>query len=222
MMKILRRKILLLLGLPKTLLFNFKYLPWREAVKLPFTVSHRVWFLELSGTVSIRGEVRPGMIEIGFGEVGIFDQHRSRTIWQVSGTVEFKGDAHIGHGSKISVAGKLVLGRNFTITAESSIVAAKEVLIGDDVLLAWDVLLMDTDFHQILDSEGRRVNPDAPVVICDRVWIGCRSLVLKGVRVADGVVVAAGSVVSKSVTLENSVIGGSQISVLRENISWKR
>lgn len=222
MMKILRRKILRLLGLPKTLLFNFWYLPLRDALKLPFALSHRVWLMELSGRVVISGEVRPGMIEIGFGEVGIFDQHRSRTIWQVSGAVEFKGPAHIGHGSKISVAGRLGLGKNFKITAESSVVAAKEVVIGDDVLLSWDALVLDTDFHQLLDSEGKRINQDAPVVIGNRVWVGCRALLLKGARVADGVVIAAGSVVSRSINSENSVAGGSPAVVLREKITWKK
>lgn len=222
MRKILRRKLLRLLGFPKTLLFNFWYLPWRDALKLPFTVSHRVWLMELSGRVSISGGVRPGMIEIGFGEVGLFDQHRSRTIWQVSGAVEFKGPAQIGHGSKISVAGRLELGKNFKITAESSVVAAKEVVIGDDVLVSWDVLVMDTDFHRLLDAEGKRINPDAPVAIGDRVWVGCRALVLKGVSVADGVVIAAGSVVSRPITLENAVAAGSPALVLRENITWER
>lgn len=221
-MKIFRRKILRLLGLPKTLLFNFRYLPLRDAVKLPFTVSHRVWLMELSGRVSISGEVRPGMIEIGFGEVGIFDQHRSRTIWQVSGEVLFKGPARIGHGSRLSVAGRLELGKNFKITAESAVVAAKEVRIGDDVLFSWDVLVLDTDFHQVLDAQGRHINPDAPVVIGNKVWVGCRSLLLKGIRVADGVVIAAGSVLSRPVETKNSVAGGNPAAVIKENITWKR
>jgi len=162
------------------------------------------------------------MIEIGFGEVAIFDQNRSRTIWQVSGEVEFSGPANIGHGSKLSVSGKLKLGKNFKITAESSVVAAKEIVIGDDVLFSWDVLVLDTDFHPVLDAEGKRLNPDAPVVIGDRVWVGCRALLLKGVRLADGVVIAAGSVVSRPVERENSVAGGSPAAVIRENITWQR
>lgn len=214
--------MLRLLSFPKTLLFNFWYLPFRDAIKLPFAVSHRVWLMELGGRVSISGEVNPGMIEIGFGEVAIFDQNRSRTIWQVSGEVEFSGPANIGHGSKLSVSGKLKLGKNFKITAESSVVAAKEIVIGDDVLFSWDVLVLDTDFHPVLDAEGKRLNPDAPVVIGDRVWVGCRALLLKGVRLADGVVIAAGSVVSRPVERENSVAGGSPAAVIRENITWQR
>lgn len=214
--------MLRLLSFPKTLLFNFWYLPFRDAIKLPFAVSHRVWLMELGGRVSISGEVTPGMIEIGFGEVAIFDQNRSRTIWQVSGEVEFRGPANIGHGSKLSVSGKLKLGKNFKITAESSVVAAKEIVIGDDVLFSWDVLVLDTDFHPVLDAEGKRLNPDAPVVIGDRVWVGCRALLLKGVRLADGVVIAAGSVVSRPVERENSVAGGSPAAVIRENITWQR
>ena len=65
------------------------------------------------------------MISIGYGEVGIFDMKRSRSIWQVYGEVVFKGKANIGHGSKISVDknGTLELGNNFKTTAESAIVS---------------------------------------------------------------------------------------------------
>jgi len=222
MMKIFRRKMLRLLGFPKTLLFNFRYLPFSDAIKLPFAVSHRVWLMELGGRVSISGEISSGMIEIGFGEVGIFDQNRSRTIWQVSGEVEFGGPANIGHGSRLSVSGRLRLGKNFKITAESSLVATKEIVIGDDVLFSWDVLVLDTDFHPVLDAAGKRLNPDIPVIIGDRVWVGCRALLLKGVSLADGVVIAAGSVVSRPVDTGNSVAGGNPAAVLKENITWQR
>lgn len=217
-----RNCVLKLLGLPKTIFFNLRCLPLSQAIKIPVFVSHRVWLMDLSGRVIIMGPVRTGMIEIGFGEVGIFDRDRSRTIWQVSGYVEFNGAASIGHGSKISVSGVLRLGDNFTITAESSIVAKKSVSFGNNALISWDALIMDTDFHRILDIDGVHINPDATVVIGNNVWIGCRTLVLRGASIADGVVVAAASVVHGHAGVENSVIGGSPAKTLREGISWRR
>ncbi len=218
----LSRKILRLLGLPKTLLFNFRYFPLRDAVRLPVIVSHRVWMMDLSGEVLIRGPLRRGMVQIGFGEVGIFDKHRSRTIWQVSGRVEFGGSASIGHGSKISVSGILELGDNFEIVAESTIVASERVTIGAGTSLSWDVLVMDTDFHSIYDRSGGLLNPPSPVIIGHGVWIGCRSLILKGSVIPDGSVVAAASTVTKLFSVPNSMIGGSPAEVLKENISWHR
>lgn len=220
-MHAVRRAWLFVLGLPKTLLFNFRYFPLTRAIRLPVLVSHRVWLMELGGTVAL-ADFRTGAVKIGYGEVGIFDQHRSRTIWQVSGRVEFRGAADIGHGSKISVTGSLTFGDRVIIAAESAIIAQHAVRIGDGTLISWDVLILDTDAHRIFDAAGRQLNAGAPITIGNAVWIGSRSQVLKGVRLADGVVVAAASNVTRSVDTPNVVVGGNPAKVIRENIRWRR
>jgi len=221
-MKNFRKYYLYLRALPKTIIFNFKYLPFNQAIFLPVFISHRVWLMELSGQVKVH-KTKMGVIKIGFGEVGIFDQMRSRGIWQVSGLVEFKGKSNIGHGSKISVSGTLIVGENVNVTAESAIIAKNSVNIGDNVLISWDSLIMDSDFHKIYDSSGNHLNPSMPVNIGCNVWIGCRVLILKGVTVAEGVVIAASSTISKSIDLESSVAGevGGVVSVIKKDIIWK-
>lgn len=209
---------LYILGMPKTILFNLKYFPFKLAIRLPVLVSHRVWLMKLSGKVKI-SNISTGSIKIGFGEIGIFDQHRSRTIWQVSGIIEFKGRANIGHGSKLSVSGNLIIGKSFIMSAESSIVARECVTIGDNVLVSWDVLIMDTDFHIIYDSKKNQTNYSRPITIGNMVWIGCRSLILKGVNIADGVVVAAASTVNQSIEIPHSIVANTA-TVIRENITW--
>lgn len=216
----LQNIFLLILGLPKTIIFNLKYFPLKHALRFPVFISHRVWLDELSGVVKIN-DLRTGAVKIGFGKVGIFDQHRSRTIWQVSGTVEFKGRAHIGHGSKISVSGALIIGDNFCISAESSIIAKSIISIGDDVLISWDSLIMDSDFHDIYDCSENRINPPMPIIIGNKVWIGCRTVILKGVTIADGVVVAATSTVTRPILSPNSIVGGNPARIIREKIKWK-
>ena len=136
-------------SIPKTLRFNLHYFPLKTALKLPVVVSHRTYLRELHGKVELPENVETAMIKIGFGDVGHYDRKRSRTIWQVSGTVSFGGKASIGHGSKISVRGDLKLGADFNMTAESTIVCAKEIRFGDDCLLSWDILVMDTDEHPL-------------------------------------------------------------------------
>jgi acetyltransferase-like isoleucine patch superfamily enzyme len=210
-------------GLLKTLYFNFHYLPFNQAIRLPLIVSHRVWLKKTGGRVVIRSKVLPGMIWIGFGEVGIFDEVRSRSVWEVRGTVVFEGLARIGHGSKITVysEGKLVLGNKFSITAESSIVCKRSITFGEDCLLSWDILVMDTDIHRINDSAGRHLNPDGEIVIGNHVWICCRCTVLKGSVVGNNSVVGAGSFLSKSVKEENVLIAGHPAKVLQHGISWE-
>ena len=88
----------------------------------------------------------------------------------------------------------------------------QSLTLGDDVLIAAQVYIADHDAHNPdwtlrandhLDRrEGRKdwsVVPHAPVRIEDKAWIGRRAMVLKGVTIGTGAIVAAGAVVTRSV-----------------------
>ena len=235
-------------SIPKTLRFNLHYFPLKTALKLPVVVSHRTYLRELHGKVELPEKVETAMIKIGFGDVGHYDRKRSRSIWQVSGTVSFGGKASIGHGSKISVRGHLSFGADFNMTAESTIVCAKEIRFGRDCLLSWDILVMDTDEHPIFhgyeterretrdrgtvscpevprpasnNMENERLNPDKAIHVGDHVWIGCKCVLLKGVVVPSNTVVAAGTLLTSSFSGEHQVIGGNPPTVLKHDIHWE-
>lgn len=55
----------------------------------------------------------------------------------------------------------------------------------------------------------------APVYIGDKVWIGFNVIILKGVDIGEGAVVAAGSVVTKNVP-EWTLVGGNPAKVIRQ------
>jgi len=59
----------------------------------------------------------------------------------------------------------------------------------------------------------------ALIVIGDHVWIGLNATILKGVRIADGSVVAAGAVVTRDVP-GNTLAGGVPASKIKENVTW--
>ncbi len=58
----------------KTLFFNFHYLPFAQANKLPIIVSHRVWLLDTRGKVVLHNP-KFAQVKLGFGSVTIFDEH---------------------------------------------------------------------------------------------------------------------------------------------------
>jgi acetyltransferase-like isoleucine patch superfamily enzyme len=94
--------------------------------------------------------------------------------------------------------------------------AAERIVIGSHVLVGGNCTITDTDWHA-LTHERRKTEPGncAPVVIEDEVFLSMNVIVLKGVTIGAGTVVAAGSVVSKS--LPGGVIaGGAPARVLRE------
>ncbi len=211
----------ILRSIPKTLRFNFHYFPFKTAVKLPVVVSHRTFLRELNGKVNLPENIDTAMVKIGFGDVGHYDRKRSRTIWQVSGEVNFAGKASIGHGSKISVRGKLNFGEKFNMTAESTIVCAKEITFGNDCLVSWDVLLMDTDEHPLYNSGNQRINDDKPIVIGNHVWIGCKCIILKGAQMPDNSVLAAGTLLKTEFAGNNQVVGGNPPAILKREVRWE-
>lgn len=89
----------------------------------------------------------------------------------------------------------LEIGDFTTIGDRTEIHAAQRVSIGRRCKIAWDCVILDRDYHDIAGSPER---VDA-VCIEDDVWLGCRVIVLPGVRIGRGSVVGAGSVVTRSI-----------------------
>jgi maltose O-acetyltransferase len=101
--------------------------------------------------------------------------------------------------------GTLTIGRETSINYGVSIYAEASVTIGNRVRIGPYVSITDTDFH---DTYDRALRPaGTPVVIDDDVWIGAKALVLKGVHIGRGAIVAAGAVVNRDVA-PFSVVGG--------------
>ena len=193
------------------------------ALKFPILISSKVVFIALKGKLVLQAPLHFGMIKIGFGDVGIFDKKKSRSIWELNGKIIFNGTANIGHGSKISVGaeGILEIGNNFEISAESSIVAFKKIVIGNDCLISWDVLILDTDFHKILDFNNNILNAPKEIVLGNKVWVGARSLILKGSNIPSNAIIAAASVVNNILPTENTIYGGSPAKFLKADIKWE-
>jgi len=105
---------------------------------------------------------------------------------------------------EIGSIGTLCIGNGTYINRNTLIVCEDRVDIGKDCKIAWDVIIMDSDLHPL--NKSPMVNK--PVYIEDNVWIGCRSIILKGVTIGHGAVIAAGSVVTKNIP-PRTVYGGS-------------
>lgn len=207
----------------KTIRFNFHYFSFKEAIRFPVYVSGNVRLQNLTGKMFIEGKKYPGMIKIGYGFVGHFDKALTRGIWDVAGTLCFKGSAQLRLGSKIIVArkGYLELGNKFIISPNTSIICYKEIIIGNDSMISWDSLVMDTDFHKIKTLEGDVINAPRSIVIGNKVWIGVRTTILKGAKIPDHCIVAAGSVVSNEIKGSYQIIGGVPAKTIKTGVTWE-
>ena len=110
---------------------------------------------------------------------------------------------------------KIQIGDGSRLSNNVTLVAAQGISIGVNCLIGNGVSIFDSDFHE-LEPHLRWVGPGrtVAVVIDDNVWIGSGSLILKGVRIGRNSVVAAASVVTKSVP-DDVVVGGNPARVLR-------
>ncbi|MBW1617932.1 acyltransferase [Empedobacter falsenii] len=207
----------------KTIIFNFTYFKFNQALKFPVLISSNFRLKFLSGKVNIPKDSSFGLIKLGFGDVSIFDRKSSKGIWENNGIINFNGRTNIGHGSKISVGkdGILTFGQNFNITAESSIVCYNNISFGNNCLLSWDILIMDTDFHKIYNQDKTYINPNKAILIGDNVWMCNKVQILKGLSIANGCIVGSNTVVSKSLKIENAIYSGNINTPIKENISWE-
>lgn len=111
-----------------------------------------------------------------------------------------------GSFSKIFVANgaTLTIGQNSGIS-NTVIQCWRQICIGSNVNIGAGCLLLDTDFHCVdwkkrLDRRTDFFNSKkAPIEIGDSVFIGARSIILKGVKIGDRAIISAGSVVTKDI-----------------------
>lgn len=118
--------------------------------------------------------------------------------------------------------GEIVIGEKCYIGDHTRIWSADNITIGNNVLIAHNVNIFDNDTHPTdlferrEDAENiiwRGIRDDfstlksSPIIIQDDVWISCNSVILRGVKIGTGSIVAAGSIVTKDVPPKTLVAG---------------
>ena len=217
----LSKRQLLSLSIPKTIYFNYRYFGLHGLFSFNVLCSRYVKFRSLKGNVELDGKLTTGCVKIGFQEVSVFDNKFERTIWENYGDIIMAPGFFLGSVSRISNHGSMMFGENFHVSAKSTFICNKKIFFGKDVLVSWECLFMDTDFHQIMDNKTDRcINEDRDIYISDRVWFGCKCIVLKGSEILRDTVIAAGSIVSGKQTVHSCVIADGE--VIKSDVSWIR
>lgn len=208
-----------ILGIPKTIYFNFKYFDFKDAIKFPVVISHKTIFKELKGNVKLE-KIKTGIVRIGFGEKENFDFKYNRTIFRNTGEIIFKGKTKIGYGSIISNEGKIVIGENVNF-AKVEFICREKIEIDKNCMFSWNVSLMDTDHHNIFFNK-KIINKSKGIKIGEHVWIGSDVKILKGVGIAKNNIIGSGSIITKSIEKENIIVGNNvEVKILKENIEWE-
>lgn len=128
-----------------------------------------------------------------------------------------KGKISIGSYSSVYLGNNISVTKNLLIR----VVESTALKIGNDCLIASDVIIRTCDGHPIYDVNTKlRINKGKDIIINDHVWIGDQAVILKGVKVGSGSVIAMGSIVTKNVP-EKVIVAGVPAKTIRENCTWE-
>jgi acetyltransferase-like isoleucine patch superfamily enzyme len=94
----------------------------------------------------------------------------------------------------------------------------ERIAIGDNTVISENVTIRDSDNHYINNSGSPKTKG---IEIGNNVWVGINVTILKGVRINDGAVIAAGAVVNKDIPA-NTLAGGVPAKVIKGSVTWSR
>ncbi len=163
-----------------------------------------------------------GALRIGLGPFGLSSEHDTSVVRVREGAeLHCDGVVSLQRGVRVVVdGGRLTFGHATNVNGTGTkFLCAQEITVGSGCTFSWDVQVLDNDFHA-LTVDGVEQPSVAPVRIGDRVWVGTRAVVLKGVTVGDGAVIAAGAVVTKDVPA-GAVVAGVPARVVGRADSWR-
>lgn len=122
-------------------------------------------------------------------------------------------------GSEIYVGSGMSSYRDINIVAKNG----KNIHIGNECMFAREIMVRNNDGHIILDNVTKEIiNAPEDIFIGDNVWIGMRSMILKGSYIPNGSIIGAMSLVNKKFEQENILIAGVPARQIRENVEWHR
>jgi len=132
-------------------------------------------------------------------------------------------NTHIrGNLQVFAYGGSIEIGNNCYVGELSYIWSGEKIVIGNNVLISHQVNIIDSNSHELnaqervqgylhIISKGHPTEKGSiltsPIIINDNAWISFGVIILKGITIGEGAVVAAGSVVTKNVAPYTLVAG---------------
>ena len=195
----------------RSVYFNFAFLPFRQALKLPIWIERPAFhFRGYRGDIVIDADdLHFKMIRLGYRYNSWYPFNGINL--QIVGKLVFHGRCTIGNSASVYVGnnGVIEFGDNVYIASKTRIICQKKIVFGKSTLIGWNSQIIDTDFHALLDIvSGRPTKILSPVIIGNKCWIASDCIVQKGTKLADNVIVSAGSVVSGIFKKENVILKG--------------
>ena len=112
----------------------------------------------------------------------------------------------------------LEIGKNCCINVNFCVSCAEHIKIGDNVFIGQHVTIRDTHGDHYINTPGYKATK--PIIIGDHVWICSEAMIMPGVKIGSGSIVAAKSIVTHDVP-PCSLVAGIPAKVIRNNVQFR-
>lgn len=203
------------------LYFNFKVLPFKQAIKFPFDFYGKIHFRSLKGKVKINTPISRGCFQFGLAQSEIFPSEPIIII--IDGILILNGKPLcIGSGSILEIKKEAVLelGSDVLFAPRSKIMVKKYIQIGSYVHASWEFQILDSNDHYIRNIvTGEIPKREKDIFIGNNIWIGSRVTINKGTVLPDYTIVASNSLCNKDYTMYHKqyiTLGGIPAKIVAE------
>lgn len=190
--------------------FNIKYLPLKQARKLPILL-YKPQFIKTKGQIIIdSSQVKFGMIQLGRPNVPIYPNN-GIIIENKGGTIIFKGKCVIGNNSSISIGekGLLTINDNFIASTTLKIICWYKINFGENTRIGWDCIFLDYDFHTMTKLPSMtRTKGYGEIYIGKNNWFGSFCRIYKRTKTPDYCIIASNSVLTEKYDFPSHCIIG--------------
>ena len=128
-----------------------------------------------------------------------------------------------GHYRLSGEGATLEFGRGTTVNGAYFLCDNAQIRLGEDCMLSYGIEFRTTDAHSIRQhSTGKLLNPPEGIAIGDHCWIGKEACIMKGVSLADNIIVGTRALVTKSFGVPYTALAGVPAKQVSEDVEWHR
>lgn len=187
----------------KTLLINFKTLPFKQAIKFPIYVYGKLDIYYLQGSIEFENcKIQKGIVKIGANKEFLNTvKGPSLLILLEASKIVFEGPCEISSNALIRTGknAELRFGKNVFLGSNVKTVCINKILIGEGTRIGFESQLIDSDFHYTYDTQKREVRPREKAIMIGKYnWIGNRTTINKGTKTGDFTIVASSSILNRN------------------------
>lgn len=163
--------------------------------------------------------IKNGVLLLGFKKFKN-SKLETRLLVDKGATLRYNGNTKIGYGSDIEIFpyAELSFGGGGATNIGATIICGEKIQIGKNTMLGRHITIRDNNGSHYMNRQGYKNT--RPVIIGDKVWLTEQCTVMPGVKIGDGAIIGALSLVIRNVPAY-SLASGHPAEVIDEDVLWK-